>query len=112
MIDYRRGDVVLVRFVFSDETGAKRRPAVVISTNDYHQSRQETIIAAITSNADHLLAGDYRISNWKAAGLLFPSVATAIIRTIKQAMIERRLGAMAPTDMQAIEEKLRIVLEL
>lgn len=31
-IDYEQGDVVLVRFVFSDETGAKRRPAVVLST--------------------------------------------------------------------------------
>jgi mRNA interferase MazF len=112
MIGYKRGDVVLVRFVFSDESGAKRRPAVIISTNDYHQSRQEMIIAAITSNVDRLLAGDYRIANWEAAGLLFPSIATAIIRTIKHSMVERRLGVMLPTDMQAIEKKLREVLGL
>jgi mRNA interferase MazF len=111
-IDYKRGDVVLVRFVFSDETGTKHRPAVIISTTDYHQSHQEAIMAAITSNVDRLLTGDYRIASWKAAGLLFPSTATAIIRTIKQAMIERRLGTMSPPDMQAIEEKLREVLDL
>ncbi len=112
MIDFKRGDVVLVRFIFSDETGAKRRPAVIVSTSDYHHGRQEAIIAAITSNVDRLLVGDYQITDWKAAGLLFPSVATAIIRTIKQATIERRLGTMPSIDMQAIEVKLREVLGL
>ena len=112
MIEFKRGDVVLVRFIFSDESGAKRRPAVIISTVDYHQSRQEAIMAAITSNVDRLLTGDVQIAGWKTAGLLFPSTATAIIRTIKQAMIERRLGTMPPTDMQAIEGKLREALDL
>jgi len=110
--NFKRGDVVLVRFVFADESGAKRRPAVIISTSDYQQSRQETIMAAISSNVERVLTGDHQIANWKAAGLLFPSTATAIIRTIKQVMIERRLGSMSPTDMQAIEEKLREVLDL
>jgi mRNA-degrading endonuclease toxin of MazEF toxin-antitoxin module len=32
MTSYKPGDVVLVRFVFADETGAKRRPAVIVST--------------------------------------------------------------------------------
>ncbi len=112
MTSYEQGEVVLVRFAFTDETGAKRRPAVIISTGDYHRSRQEAIIAAITSNVDRLLVGDHLITGWQEAGLLFPSVATGIIRTIKQAMIERRLGAMPPVDMQAIREKLRQVMGL
>ena len=110
MTTYKQGDVVLVRFVFTDESGAKRRPAVVVSTSEYHQGRQEAIVAAITSNVDWLLVGDHLISGWQEAGLLFPSVATGIIRTIKQAMIERRLGTMPPADMQAIQEQLRHVL--
>ena len=112
MTGYEQGDVILVRFIFADETGAKRRPAVIISTSDYHHGRQEAIIAAITSNVDRLLVGDHLIADWQEAGLLFPSVATGIIRTIKQATIERRLGAMPPADMQAIREKLRQVLGL
>lgn len=112
MTVYEQGDVVLVRFVFTSESGAKRRPAVVVSTSEYHQGRQEAIIAAITSNVDRLLVGDHLISGWQAAGLLFPSVATGIIRTIKQTMIERRLGTMPPADMQAIQEQLRHVLGL
>lgn len=112
MIAYDQGDVVLVRFIFTDETGASRRPAVIISTDNYHQGRQETIVAAITSNVDRVLVGDHLIDGWQEAGLLFPSVATGIIRTIKQAMIERQLGTMPAADMQAIQEQLRHVLGL
>jgi len=102
----------LVRFVFSDDRGSKRRPVVVVSTYKYHRGRQEAIVAAITSNVDRLLVGDHRIQGWKKAGLLFPSVATGIIRTIKHDMIERRLGRMTASDMQAIQGQLRKVLGL
>ena len=109
---YKRGDVVLVNFVFSEETGVKRRPALVVSSDAYHQGRQETIIAAITSTVGRLLIGDHSISKWEEAGLLYPSVVTGIIRTTKQSMVSRRLGALAESDMRGIEAKLRQVLGL
>jgi len=112
MTEYSRGDVVLVGFIFSDETGGKRRPAVIVSSDAYHKSRQEVIIAAITSRTEKVLVGDHLIDNWQGAGLLFPSVATGILRTIKRAMIARKLGTMPRPDMQAIEGKLRDALGL
>ena len=112
MTGYNRGDVVLVSFMFSEESGERRRPAVIVSSNAYHQSRQEAIILAITSRADRILVGDHLISNWQGAGLLFPSVATGIIRTIKQGMIARKLGSMPTPDMQVIDSKLKMVLGL
>lgn len=112
MTGYEQGDIVLVRFVYADESGAKRRPAVVLSAGSYQQGRQEAIIAAITSNVQHLLVGDHLIEGWQQAGLLFPSVATGIIRTVKQAMIERQLGEMPAADMQAIRDQVRHILGL
>ena len=109
---YEQGDVVLVRFVYADGTGAKRRPAIILSTGAYHQSRQEAIIAAITSNVQHLLVGDHLIEGWQQAGLIYPSVATGIIRTVKQAMVERQLGEMPTNDMQAIRDQMRHILGL
>ncbi len=108
----KRGDVILVNFVFSEETGVKRRPALVVSSDAYHQGRQEAIIAAITSNVRRLLIGDHAISRWEEAGLLYPSVVTGIIRTAKQSMISRRLGSLAESDMREMEAKLRDILVL
>ena len=112
MTAYNRGDVVLVSFIYADETGIKYRPAVIVSTDSYQRGRKEVIVSAITSNVNRLLAGDYRIAGWKEAGLLYPSVATGILRTIKQSMIHRRLGVMPPKDMQSIEIALRKTLGL
>jgi mRNA-degrading endonuclease toxin of MazEF toxin-antitoxin module len=48
MTVYNRGDVVLVGFVFSDESGKKLHPAVVISSAAYNRARQEVIVAAMS----------------------------------------------------------------
>jgi mRNA interferase MazF len=112
MTGYKRGDVVLVRFTFSDETGERQRPAVILSSDAYYQSRQEAIIAAITGRTDRILVGDHLINDWEDAGLLFPSVSTGTIRTIKQGMIAKKLGKMPLPDMKRIEGNLRDALGL
>ena len=38
-IAYSFGDVVLVPFPFTDQTASKKRPAVVVSADAYHQRR-------------------------------------------------------------------------
>jgi mRNA-degrading endonuclease toxin of MazEF toxin-antitoxin module len=93
--------------VFSDESGRKLRPAIVISSAGYNRARQEVIVAAVTSNVKRRLFGDYLIANWKEAGLLFPSVATAILRTIKRTMIERKLGSVPKIDLETFDRELR-----
>jgi len=106
------GDVVLVRFIFADESGAKLRPAVVISSREYQRGRQEVIIAAVTSNVERLLIGDYLVDGWREAGLLAPSVSTGVVRTVKQGMIERRLGRLPGSDLSAVRERLASILGL
>jgi mRNA interferase MazF len=112
MIAYSQGDVVLVEFAFADQSGYKLRPAVVLSTDAYHQARQEVIVAAITSNVTRRLFGDHLIGDWQGAGLLYPSVATGIIRTITRSSIHRQLGTMAANDLTAFALLLRQSLGL
>jgi mRNA-degrading endonuclease toxin of MazEF toxin-antitoxin module len=108
----RRGDVVLVGFLFADESGWKHRPAVVLSSPAYHRSRQEVIVAAVTSNVSRVLFGDHVLSAWKESGLLLPSVVTGILRTIKATMIHRGLGSVPAGEMTLIDGTLRKSLGL
>jgi len=94
MTSFERGDVVLVHFVFSEGTDAKRRPALILSTEDYHRGRQAAIVAAITSHVSCRRVGDHLLRDWQDAGLLDPSRVTAILRTVKQGMIDRKLGTI------------------
>jgi len=102
-----RGDVVLVGFVFSDQSGKKLRPSVVVSSSAYRRARQEVVVAAITSNVRRRLFGDHLIADWRGAGLLFPSLVTGILRTIKRTMIERKLGSVPKADMEAVNRELQ-----
>lgn len=112
MTAHSRGDVVLVGFVFAEGSGKKFRPAVVISSPAYHRARQEVVVVAITSNVKRRLFGDHLLIDWKVAGLFFPSVATGILRTIKRAMIDRKLGSLAEADLEAVDRQLRRSLGL
>lgn len=107
-----RGDVVLVKFVFADEKGAKRRPGLIVSADAYHHGRREIILAAITSNVDRLLAGDYQIKAWRESGLLHPSIVTGIVRTIKHDMIAGKMGTLPPSELHAVDDTLRDILAL
>ena len=70
------------------------------------------MVAAITSNVRRRLFGDHLIVDWKGAGLLFPSVATGILRTVTREMLDRKLGVMAKGDMDAVDTGLRRSLAL
>ena len=107
MISYKQQDVILVDFGFSEGAGSKKRPALIISSDSYHKNRQEIIIAAITSNTERVLFGDTKIADWQRAGLLYPSLVTAIIRTIKDNLILHKLGILSKADFQEVQENIR-----
>ena len=46
---YSFGDIVLVLFPFTDQSGQKQRPAVVVSSAAYHRARPDVILMAVTS---------------------------------------------------------------
>ncbi|MFH1877713.1 MAG: type II toxin-antitoxin system PemK/MazF family toxin [Candidatus Omnitrophota bacterium] len=110
MTQYNKGDVVLVDVIFSDGTGIKKRPALVISSEEYSKRRQDVIIAAVTSNIQRVLVGDTKLEKWKEAGLLFPSIVTGIIQTVKAAMITRKLGVLSKKDFQEAKKNLNNIL--
>jgi len=75
MTDFEFGDIVLVRFPFTDQSGSKQRPAVVLSSQAYHQARADVILMAVTSQVRQRPGfGESMIRDWQAAGLLKASV--------------------------------------
>ena len=43
-------DLLLVPFPFSDQSGRKVRPVIVISNNDFNRHSEDAIVVGVTSN--------------------------------------------------------------
>ncbi|MGH9632733.1 MAG: type II toxin-antitoxin system PemK/MazF family toxin [Bryobacteraceae bacterium] len=95
MIGCEFGDIVLVPFPFTDQSASKRRPAVVVSSEAYHRARIDLIVMPITSQVRSSTGfGEVLVQDWKAAGLLKPSVIKPVITTIEQSLVLRKLGRL------------------
>ncbi|HEX8491823.1 MAG TPA: type II toxin-antitoxin system PemK/MazF family toxin [Pyrinomonadaceae bacterium] len=109
MPSYLKNEVVLVRYPFSDLSGSKIRPAVIVSAP--HIS-QDLFIVPLTSRLTSLLAGEFVLSEWKQAGL---NVETAVKRglyTIQQNLIVKRIGSLDDVDSKRLAGSLRSWLEI
>ena len=105
------GDVVLVPFPFTDQTTTKRRPAVIVSSAAYHDSRRDIIVMAVTSQIRPPAGfGEIVVQRWKEAGLLKPSVLKPLVATIERDLVLRKLGMLQEEDQRAVRAALHIVL--
>jgi mRNA interferase MazF len=108
---YNFGDIVLVPFPFTDQTAAKRRPAIVVSSDAYHRDRRDVILMAVTSQARPGLGfGESAVESWKDAGLLKPSVVKPILATVDRVLILRKLGTLHDDDREAVRRALAAIL--
>ena len=99
------GEVVLVPFPFTDQSGAKKRPAVIVSSSGYHAGRRDLVIMAITSQVRQPLGfGEAIINDWQAAGLIKPSVLKPVFTTIEQGLVVRTMGTLSATDLRTLRE--------
>lgn len=106
MTKFKRGEVILVEVIFSSGGGTKLRPALVLSDSEYNKTRDQIIISAITSNVDNIYEGDTKIIEWEKAGLKVPSLATAVLQTVKKDRIQKRMGKIDAHDFEKIEENI------
>lgn len=102
------GDVVLVPFAFTDQSGTKRRPAVVVSGSSYNAGRRDIVIMAITSQVRMPLGfGEAMVADWQAAGLIKPSVFKPVLATIERTLVVRTMGQLSAADAKALREIVR-----
>lgn len=95
-MDYQKGDVVLIPFPFTDLSAAKTRPAVVVSSEIYHNVRAELLLAYVSSQlstADPKF--DYILTDWESANLLKPSFVRSKIVAIEPSLIVYQVGKLS-----------------
>ena len=99
------GDVVLVPFPFTDQSGTKKRPAVVVSSSRYNASRRDIVIMAITSQVRTPLGfGEAMVTDWQGAGLIKASVLKPVSASIEEGLVLHVIGKLSVVDINALRE--------
>ena len=114
-----RGDVVLVDFPYSDRTGSKVRPALVVQSDKWNQSLDDTILAMVSSSGrrrvgaatQHLIAASSPVA--QGTGLRMDSVIQCEnLVTYDRNLILRVLGRLPESEMQHIDVCLKGALAI
>jgi mRNA interferase MazF len=105
------GDVVIVPFPFTDNTGIKRRPSAILSTRSFNEANGHSICAMITTASNTRWPSDHIISDIKMAGLARQCVVRWKLFTLPNDLILRKAGELAAQDRDAIRLASRSVME-
>lgn len=111
----KRGDVVEIDWQFSDLTGSKVRPAVVVQANYLDGLIDDTILVKITSKRFGIPGTEVEINPAveSASGLSRLCYASCKdVLTRDQALVLRTVGYLSDATMQRIDGCLKSVLGL
>lgn len=115
MTPYKRGDVVLVAFPFTDLTTTKMRPAVVVSSDKLNRKFNDVIVIAVTSQIHKKLSDEefpLSTEDQKSAGLPKPSIIKlGKLVTLDQRLIRKKLGHLPILTLSRMTGELHAILQ-
>lgn len=105
----RRGDVYWVDFDPSRGSEIQKiRPAIIVSATPANYRLDRVQVVPLTSNTSRLHPTEVLV---EVDGRLSKALANQI-RTVAKERLGRRMGALSPDDLYAVEMALRIQLNL
>jgi mRNA interferase MazF len=106
----------VVNVPFSNHTGTKPRPALVVSSDAFHRELPDLVVCPISSQPRYHQSpgpGDCPLQKWRAVGLRHPStVRISKILAVDKKIIKRVLAPLSSEDLSQIEKRLRAALDL
>ena len=106
----KAGDVILIRFPFTDLSQSKKRPAVVISPPEYRKRYGDIILLPITSKQQPS-EENLCLQDWEAAGLLKPSWVKPLVASVSSAFALQTIGRISRNDNERIQHALSIMVD-
>jgi|SRR5579864_2382638 len=114
----KRADVILLDYPFSDASGSKIRPALVVQSDRDNIRLTNTIVALISKNVSRAheptqLLVDLATPEGQQSGLNQTSaVVCTNLFTVSQSKIRRVIGCLPPSLMAQVDACLKTALSL
>lgn len=112
--DFKQGDIVIVELPFSDVSGSKLRPALIINSSNLNS--RDVILLKITShykNTEKDLFVPLNIGDTEDRSLLKDSyIQTDFILTLDSILINKRIDKIKDKKLEEIKNKLKVVFDI
>ena len=109
MPSYSTSQVILAHYPFTNLSGTKVRPGIVVSAP--HISH-DVFVVPLISKVTGLLPGEFALSDWQQAGLNIVSAVKRGIFAMDENLIVRTVGKLSGADAARLEQSLRDWLAL
>ena len=111
---FRQGEIVIINLPFSDLSGSKNRPALIISSNEFNKNNQDIIALKITSSYFNTKWELKLVNNDLKSGKLKKQsyIDTGFIYTIEKSLITHNIGSITNSLLTEVKSKLKNVLNL
>lgn len=106
---HRQGDIVIVPFPFTDLSGQKQRPAIVISSDEVNFKSEDLILANITSQIRNDNFSFFLDNSYLSAPLPKDSeVRCNKIFTADKSIIRKTISRLLPEHLENLVEKITL----
>ena len=97
----------LFSFPLTDSSTKKRRPALVISSEEFNENHNQLILAMITTAKHSSWRSDIKLKDYAEANLIVPSIVRLKLFTLEKSMVVRQLGYLSKKDKNAVNASLK-----
>lgn len=103
-----KGDIILITFPFTDLSGSKLRPAVILA-----DTKEDVTVIFITTQLKWQESTDVLLTPTSDKGLKLRSlIRTSKIATLDKTLIKGRIGRLTTEEIKYLDEKLKLILKL
>lgn len=116
-LSFKKWDLVLLAYPFTDLSATKVRPAVVISPDSENGVLEDSVFLLITNNTSRLSPFDLVVDTSHPEFLTTGLIGRSVIRvnkiwTLRNTLIHRALGKLGPQLQHAVSNLIASYLEI
>lgn len=111
-MNYNQKDIVLFPFPFSDLSGTKKRPALVLSNNSFNKKQEDLICCLITTNlepdSDSVIVDPRDLENGKIS--FTSKIKPYRLFSVQKKIVERKLASLNNVKFKETIQKLHNIM--
>ena len=117
-MEFKQGEILLLPFPFDDLSGAKKRPVLVISSDEFNRISRTIIVVEITSNLRsgfqelNVQIGDRDVKRYPNTKPLIPSlIKPYVIFSVSKRLVQKRIGILREEKLKEVFSVLEKIFE-